>query len=322
MANVKFSTGPKSAIDEQIATGTIDNGDIVLTSDTDELIFVNTKSEKKVIKSKSQKDYVLNGTSLGDLKDGSVLKAGLSIDDLLEILTKKSIPVEYVAPEINLSHNGIESRVLEAGTPIALILKSKFIQNDAGDLNAHSILKNGVVIYEKAANSLETAVDAFILGDEEVVFSSKVLYKDGVVKKNNLGELDFENSIKAGVIRSKNISLVGKRPVFYGAFSDEKELNSENIKTLNSSLELEKGSVFTIPIQKGQKEIVFAYPASLGEVEQISYIEMNDNMMALNFTKSSDLIGGVYDYNPIEYNIYSYSMLVPAAAPMTFKVTI
>lgn len=324
MANVKFSTGPKSAIDEQIATGTIDNGDIVLTSDTDELVFINTKSEKKIIKSKSQNDYTLNGTSLGSFKDGSVIKAGLSIDDLLEILTKKPIPVEYTAPLLNLSSEGVKTGVFEVGTPIALVLNSSFIQNDAGELSSHNILKNETVVYEGGSvNSLEATVNAFILGDEEVSFSSEAFFKAGVVKENNLGNLDSENSIKAGTVKSEKISFIGKRAIFYGATAENMELNSSNIRKLdNTSLELEAGKEFIIPVQVGQKEIIFAYPSSHGDINKIIYSEMNDGEMLSSFTKELVLVNGVDDYMPIEYNVYKYSMLVPAVAPMTFKVVV
>lgn len=324
MANVKFSTGPKSAIDEQIATGAIDNGDIVLTSDTDELVFINPKSEKKIIKSKSQSSYTLNGTTLGDLKDGSVIKAGLSIDDLLEILTKKSIPVEYIAPQLNLSHDGIKTGVLESGTPIALVLNSSFIQNDAGELNSHSILKNGTIAYEGGSvDSLTITVNAFILGDETVSFSSEVSYKAGEMKENNLGTFDSENSIKAGAIKSEEISFTGKRASFYGTSVEDLELNSKNIRKLkNNILGLKKGTEIIIPLEEGQKEIIFAYPSSLGDVEKVIYMEMNDSKMASNFIKNLILVEGVDGYNPIEYNVYTYSMLTPAAAPMTFKVII
>ena len=324
MANVKFSTGPKSAIDEQIATGTIDSGDIVLTSDTDELVFINTKSEKKIIKSKSQNDYTLNGTSLGKYKDGSTIKAGLSIDDLLELLTNKPIPVEYTAPLLNLSYEGIEPGIFEVGTPIALVLNSSFMQNDAGELNSHNIIKNGIVVHEGGAvNSLDIIVNAFTLGDEEVSFSSEATFKAGEVKENNLGILDSENSIKAGTVKSEKLSFTGKRAIFYGASAENMELNSENIRELeNTSLELEKGKEFLISVKVGQKEAIFAYPSSFGDIDKIIYMEMNDGEMLSSFTKELVLVNGANDYTPVEYNVYKYSMLTPAVAPMTFKVIV
>ena len=102
MPNVKFLTGSKSKIDNQIETNMIDAGDLILTSDTDELVFINPYAEKRIIKSKTQKPYTLKGTDLGGLKDGSVIEEGISIDELLQLITTKVIPATYEEPIINL----------------------------------------------------------------------------------------------------------------------------------------------------------------------------------------------------------------------------
>ena len=69
---------------------------------------------------------------------------------------------------------------------------------------------------------------------------------------------------------------------------------------------------------------MFAYPATLRDVNNVTYVEANDSGMASSFTKSTinvaDARGGENGLK--SYKVYSYSMAVPAAAAMTFKVTI
>lgn len=326
MAKVKFLTGSKAGIDTQMTDGLIDKGDIIITSDTDEIVFINPKSEKKVIKSKTQQAYTLNGTSLGALEDGSTIEEGTSIDELLAMITQKSVPATYVAPTITLSRvSGSTTGAQEVGTNISVNLKSQFNQNEAGALTAHDILKGDVVIYEGGTvNPIEHTVDSFVLGEETVTFKSQASYEAGAIKNDNLGNPSAENAIVAGSIKSTGVSFTGQRCYFYGTGVGElPELNSANIRALNNKkLNAKAGTEFEIPVAVGQQYIIFAYPSSVQEVTQIMYVETNDTGMKPNFDKTLVNVEGANSFTAAEYHVYTYRMDVPAAATMTFKVTI
>ena len=114
--------------------------------------------------------------------------------------------------------------------------------------------------------------------------------------------------------------------MFYGTGVGElPELNSETIRGLaNKKLNPTNGYVFTIPIAIGQQYVIFAYPNTLKDVTQVMYVETNDTGMASSFTKTlvdiADARGG--ENGKKSYKVYSYRMSTPAAAGMTFKVTI
>ena len=95
-------------------------------------------------------------------------------------------------------------------------------------------------------------------------------------------------------------------------------------KLANKKLNPTQGLVFNIPIAIGQQYVVFAYPATLRDVNQVMYVETNDTGMASSFTKTlidvADARGGQNGLK--SYKVYSYAMATPAAAGMTFKVTI
>ena len=319
--NVKFLTVSKAGIDDQIAANRIDAGDVILTSDTDELVFINPEAEKKVIKSKTQKAYTLNGTDLGALKDGAVIEAGTDIDELLRLITTKVIPATYEKPTITIvSGDNVE---FEVGSSVSATFHSQFIQNDAGALTAHNILRDGEIIYEGQAVSPIGASDNFVITDEAVSFESQASYEAGEIKNNNLDEASPEGAIAAGVITSEPIVYKGYRNLFYGTGVGEiPELNSENIRALNAQLNPVNGIEFSVSVEEGQQYIIFAYPSTLEDVKQITYVEMNDTNMAPSFTKSLVQVEGANGYEAVEYKVYTYKTDVPVVAKVTFKVEI
>ena len=80
----------------------------------------------------------------------------------------------------------------------------------------------------------------------------------------------------------------------------------------------------TLNVAVGQQYIVIAYPATLRDINNVTYVEANDSGMASSFTKTTinvaDARGG--SNGTMSYKVYTYAMAVPAAAAMTFKVTI
>ena len=326
MANIKFLTGSKEKIDAQMTIGAIDGGDVILTSDTDEIVFINPKNEKRIIKSKTQKDYVLNGTSLGALENGATISAGTSIDELLAMITQKKVPASYTKPTLSLTlAAGSAKGAHEVGTLIDANFTSTFTKNDAGNVISHNILKNNVVAFEGGAEAtINGTVDSFTLGDETVTFKSEVAYEAGAIKDDNLGNPSPENAIAAGTKQSLGISFTGQRAYFYGTGVGElPEFNSNVIRNLSdSALNPSAGTEFTIPVEIGQQYVIFAYPSSLKDVSQVMYVETNDIGMAPNFTKTLVEVEGANGYDAKEYKVYSYHMAIPAPASMTFKVTI
>ena len=322
MVNVKFLTGSKADIDNQIAKGIIDSGDVIFTSDTDEIIFINPAVEKKAIQSKTQNEYVLKGTDLGGLKDGSIIPSETSIDDLLKLITTKVIPATYEVPTIILV--GDTQTEYEVGTPVSATLQSQFIQNDAGQIKTHIIMKNGQTIYDGNAVSPIGVSDNFIISDGTVIFESQASYEAGIIKNNNLGEASPDGAISAGFMNSQPIYYYGYRKLFFGkGIGDIPELTSESIRELSDSkLNPQKEDEFSIDMLTGEQYVIFAYPSSLGDVQNITYVQGNDTDMAPSFTKQVLEVEGANGYTAVEYNVYTYKTAVPVAAKTTFKITL
>lgn len=324
---VKFATGEKGKIEEAKTSGKLDANDFVVTSDTDELAFINKNGETKFLKSKSSKEYTLKGTDLGALKAGQTIPKEIDMDGLLNLITQKSIPATYTKPTVTLTNNaGSAAGNVEAGTSITPKLRATFNKNDAGDLTAISIKKGAQSVKDGTASPLDYTGEAIVVGDETVTFTASATYKEGAIKNDNLGNPSPNGHITAGTVTSSGYSFTGKRNLFYGTgVGNLPELNSATVRGLaNKQLNPANGNTFNINIAQGQQFIIFAYPATLRDVNQVMYVETNDTGMASSFTKTlvdvADARGG--ENGKVSYKVFSYRMSTPAAAGMTFKVTI
>lgn len=324
----KIGWGNKGGIETAIEEQKLDSGDIVITKDTEEGAFIKPDNSVMFLKSRSTKDYTLNGTDLGALQNGATIPQGSSIDDLLNLITQKAIAPAYTQPTVSLakSGEGTAAGSYEAGTSITPILTATFNKNDAGDLTKLAILKGGSEVGSDTTSPYTYTGEATVLGDETITYTAQATYSDGPVKNNNLGNPDATGQIKAGTKTSSALSYVGQRQLFWGTGVGElPTLNSDTIRGLaNKRLNPTQGYSWNIPIAIGQQYVIFAYRSNLRDVNEVMYVETNDTGMAASFTKTlvnvADARGG--ENGQVEYKVYSYRMAAPAAAAMTFKVTI
>lgn len=324
MINVKFLTGSKKEIDTQIGLGNIKEGDVIFTSDTDEIVFISPKtSSQKIIKSKTQKNHTLEGFDLGGLQDGATIPEGTDLDTLLEMISKKVISPEYEAPQI-LIEDSSAKKEFEVGEQVPISINSRFIKGDAGNLVSHNIYKNDELIYQ--GNNKETIaleIGNLDMIDGKTVLYSEAVYEEGEIKNNNFGQPDSTNHIAAGSIKSDNIEYQGFRKLFYGCgVGDIEALNSQTIRALsNSSLNPEEDKEFNVELEAGNQYIIIAYPSFLRDVKSIIYSQLSDDMTA-NFEQQLVNVEGANGFEAIEYKVYTYKTAVPIASKMTFKVTI
>lgn len=327
---IKFYHGAKDGIQAKLDDGTINESDLVITSDTDELVYIDeTKTQKTLGNAKSKNEYTVNlgGGTVGSLKDGDVIAAGTSLDDLIKKLTQKSVPASYTKPTVSAAVSaGKAAGNYEAGTEITTSIRGIFSQNDAGALTSLDIFQSGITapIFSSSTSPAVATDVTFTLGDSSVTFNAKASYSDGKIKNDNLGQPSPNGQIKAGTVTSGNVVFSGKRNLFYGTgVGTAPAVTSAMVRALTGKkLAPTNSTVFEIPVSIGQQYIVFAYPATLRDVNQVMYVETNDTGMAQNFTKSTISVEGANGSTGVDYKVYTYSMDAPAAAGMTFKVTI
>ena len=322
----KHAFGSKENIETAKTNGTIGPND-VLFLDNREIGWIAKDGSTVMSTSRTQEAITVNGVTGLGIANGATISAGTSLDEFVRMVVQKAIPATYTKPSVSIANNGGQaSGNVEAGTTISPKLKATFTKNDAGDLVSIAIKQNGTDVATGTESPLDYNGEGIVIGDESITFSASATYGDAPVKTNNLGAESTENWFAGGTVNSSNYVVTGKRNLFYGTgVGTVPEVNSAMVRGLvNKKLAPAQGTAFSINVAVGQQYIVFAYPASLRDVNNVTYVEANDSGMASNFEKLvidvADARGGANGI--MSYKVYTYEMAVPAAAAMTFKVTI
>ena len=325
---IKFYHGASSGIQGKIDDGTINESDIVITSDTDEIVYIDeTKTQKPLGSSKSKQEWEVqlgSGGTVGGLKTGDTIPEGTTMDELIKLLTQKSVPASYTQPGVTCRvSTGTAAGSYEVGTQINTTIQGTFTKNDAGELTTIEILKNGSSILSQAASPITTEAQTFTLGEETVSFTAKATYAAGPVKNDNLGQPSPDGQIKAGSKTSSAVSFTGKRNLFYGTgVGAAPEVSSEIVRGLaNKKLGPANGTSFNVNVAVGQQYVIIAYPATLRDLTKCFYVEQNTDLAA-NFEKSTISVQGANGAAGADYKVYVYEMAIPAAAGMTLQVQI
>lgn len=327
MPNIsKHAFGSKANIESAKTSGAINEQDILFL-DNREIGWIAKDGSTVISTSRTQEPLTVNGVTGLGIANGATIPAGTSFDDFVKMVVQKAIPATYTKPTLAIANNGGQaSGNVEAGSSITPKLKATFTKNDAGNLTSIAIKKGTADVATGTASPLTYDGEAIVIGDETITFSATAAYGDAPVKQNNLGADSTENWFAGSTATSSNYSITGKRNMFYGTgVGAVPTVTSDMVRGLtNTKLAPAAGTAITINVAVGQQYIAFAYPADLRDVTNVTYVEANDSGMASSFTKTTidvaDARGGENGLK--SYKVYTYAMAVPAAAGMTFKVTI
>lgn len=326
MAQNKHAFGSKENIDTAKTAGTINPYDILHLSNG-ETGWIDKEGNTVIATPRTQEAITVNGVTGLGIADGATIAAGTSLEEFVKMVVQKAIPATYNRPSLAIGNNGgTAAGNVEAGTTITPKLRATFTKNDAGDLETIAIKQGTTEVATGTTSPLDYAGEAVVIGDETISYSASATYGDAPVKTNNLGQESKENWFAGSTATSGSYSISGKRNLFYGTgVGDAPEVTSDMVRGLaNKKLAPAAGTSFNISVAVGQQYIVIAYPATIRDINNVTYVEANDSGMASNFTLTTidvaDARGG--ENGMMSYKVYTYAMAVPAAAGMTFKVTI
>ena len=217
---------------------------------------------------------VMLSSPVGSFKNGDTIAADTSVTSIIKKLLQEQIPPTYSSPSAKLTATGSTAGNYEAGTTLNPTLSCVFTKGDAGDVTANKITKNGTEV-ANTTNLTTTYTDSFVIGDETVTFDASVAYGAGVVKNDNFGEPYAATSIKAGTADTSEIKYVGYRTWFHGATAaTAAPTTSAEIRALNKgNAAAAAGKSFSVSVTKGQQAVIFAYPATLRDVNSVKYVE-------------------------------------------------
>lgn len=325
---IKFFHGASTGIEGKITDGTINESDIIITSDSNEIVYVDeNKTPQTLGSSKTKEVHEVNlGGSIGGLSDGTEIPTGTTLDEFIAMLIQKAIPATYTQPAVTVRNSaGQAAGAYEVGTNISTTLQALFTQNDAGALTNLAIYKQGTsdALISGASSPVSTEEQTFQLTDGSITFYATATYAEGEIKNNNLGQPSPEGHIAAGSKNSANFTFTGQRNMFYGTgVGAAPEVTSEVVRALtNKKLNPTQGYSFNITVAEGQQYVRIAYPNTLRKITKCFYVEQNTDLAA-NFEEEVISVQGANGAAGADYKVLTYEMAVPAAAAMTLQVQI
>lgn len=267
----------------------------------------------------------IKGVNIGSYKDGDIITKDIDLYAILKNLLQTQVVPLYTEPNITTS---LKPTNLEAGTVIANSITTEFTKNDAGPVTRYIVSKhvgetNQVVL---DVNKLTPyIIPSTALTDNAISYTVTIHYADGPIKQDNLGQACPDGHIRAGRI-TKTTSIDAHRKCFYGAEAGPTDpcLVCNDVRTLpnKTDAELKLGdNCVAIECKPGDTRLTVAYPAYLPDIFYITSFKLGLIVTGV-FEKSTIMVSGNNDYEPIEYKVYTYIPAIPFPSGDGYLVSI
>lgn len=281
-----------------------------------------------------QDDIVMAGnyTQVGNMtksQNGTATFAtkGKSVSDALtEIFSKRLQPGTPTAPAVTLTFG--QAKAYEVGTTVTPTYSASLSAGSYTYGPATGITATSWEVTDTAGNSATTASGSFaevvVADGTNYKITAKATYGEGAVAKDNLGS-DSSPVIKiaAGSATKTSGAITGYRNTFYGSVTEKAELTSTIIRGLTKSNKaLANGNSFTVSIPVGAKRVIFAYPATLRDVNSVKDVNGLNAEIKSAFTKSTLTVAGAGADAGIEYKVYTTDFADPVAKANSYTVQI
>ena len=179
------------------------------------------------------------------------------------------------------------------------------------------------------SNQLTTNTGTFdaiqVTDDTDYYITATATYGDGAVPVTNVGNQYTAGQIKGGSKSGTSGHIKGYRAGFYGTLTSKTgTVDSALVRALatKTTAAPAKGNVWNVSIPAGAIRVVFAYPATLGDVASVQDVNGMSAEIKTAFTKNTVTVEGAASYQGIEYNVYVYDMAEAVETPNTYKVTL
>ena len=262
------------------------------------------------------------GVSIGSYKDGDSVNKDEALEDVIKKILQKRIAPTYTSPSLSVSTNTTVSQ--EIGSVISPQISPSWNQGDAGSTIEYLVYKDNVAI-SSPSSSPSAYTDSNVTLSTNVAYKASITWSDGPIKNDNMGDPDPTGRIlsnAASPLFSNTITFVPKRAVYYTADTGSSApTTSAQIKSFTSNINLSDGSNFSFNVSTSAKRIVIAFPASYGDISKV--IDSGTGYDVKNsFSKTSIQVGGVNDYSPVAYNVYTSILGASYGSQVTYTVTI
>ena len=273
-------------------------------------------------------------TAIGNITltngQATIASAGKNLLDTWNTIFVKEQQPSVTQPSVSISFSQAGS--YEVGTSVtpsytATLNAGKYEFNSNN--GATGVTASSWEITDTAGHTASTntgSFDAFVVEDAtNYKITAKANYDDSPINPvTNVGNpADSSKKITAGSNSATSGAVTGYRKTFYGILTEANDApTSDVIRGLTGSTSaLKKGSTFSIKVTSAAKRVVIAYPATLGDLASVKYVEGSNADVTSSFTTRIQVdVEGAGNYTAIPYKVY----IAPAAysSTVTYNVTL
>lgn len=257
---------------------------------------------------------------------GTIAASGKNVKDVLASILAKEKNPSATPPAVSITCKQISA--YEVGTKVtpaysASLSAGSYTYGPATGITATGwSVTDGTTTKETASGSF----DELIVGDNTSYgITATATHGEGAVPVTNLGNEYAAGKIAAGTKSKATGKITGYRNSFYGTLTTKDgDVNSALVRGLSdkSNRALAAGSTFDLAIPVGAIRLVFAYPATLRDVNSVEDVNGMGAQVKTAFTKSVVSVEGANGYQAIDYKVYVFDMANANDTANTYKVTI
>ena len=250
------------------------------------------------------------------------------LDVLLNAFATDSNP-SITQPSVNISSS--DFKAYEVGTNVTPAYTATLNPGSYQYGPATGITATSWSVVDNAAepNTLTTASGSFpqmqVVDGTSYSITATASYGAGAIPKTALGQDYADGQIKAGSKSATKGTITGYRNGFYGTTTSQSSgtFESDNIRALTATNKaVTAGTVWNISIPVGARSVIFAYPATIRDVNSVLDANGLNAEIKTAFTKVQAQVAGANGYNPIEYKVYYTNYANANDTQNTYKVTI
>ena len=250
------------------------------------------------------------------------------LDVLLSAFATDSNP-SITQPSVSISSSSFKA--YEVGTNVTPAYTATLNPGSYQYGPATGITATSWSVVDNAAepNTLTTASGSFpqmqVVDGTSYSITATASYGAGAIPNTALGQEYADGQIKAGSKSATKGTITGYRNGFYGTTTSQSSgtFESDNIRALTATNKaVTAGTVWNISIPVGARSVIFAYPATIRDVNSVLDANGLNAEIKTAFTKVQAQVAGANGYNPIEYKVYYTNYANANDTQNTYKVTI
>ena len=303
----------------QYVHGVVDDAVGALTDEIEGV--VDTYLEEKVVDLSNisadkvffpEDSHIKITSEFGELKapEGGCLDVDVSGKSLMEFINMAATQDKEPSvsnPSVTIAAT---SGNYEVGTTIDVEYEVSFDRGEYQYNNDTGVVATGVLVEDSDGNESTdlqgTIATIQVVDGTSYRVSVTVTYGQGDIPSTLLGNECVDKRIDAGTASAVSSKITGYRNTYYGTTTDKNPLTVETIKGLSKSgRSLSNGYTLTINVPVGAMRVVFAYPSSLRSVTSVRDVNGLNAEIKSSFKESEILIGGVEDFSPVSYRLYT-----------------